>query len=74
MLDNTQLRQQILPMLETAGLITQEPHSSDRRKFLVYPTLANTISPDQNNSVTEGGVTQEVIEHNLEDLAAQIPF
>lgn len=74
MLDNTQLRQQILPMLETAGLITQEPHPTDRRKLLVYPTLPSTISPDQNNSELRGGVTDETKELSLEELADQIPF
>jgi len=33
------LRQQILPMLESAGLISQEKDPSDARKFLIYPTL-----------------------------------
>jgi len=37
MLDTIQLRQQILPMLETAGLITQEPDQKDMRRMLVYP-------------------------------------
>ncbi len=32
-----QLRQQILPMLETAGLIVQEPDQQDRRKMVVIP-------------------------------------
>jgi hypothetical protein len=44
MLDATQLRQQILPMLETAGLITQEADPGDKRKMLVYPTPLTTIS------------------------------
>lgn len=48
MLDNSQLRQQILPMLETAGLIMQEPDPSDKRKILIYPTVSSTISEDQN--------------------------
>ena len=39
-----QLRQQIIPMLETAGLITQEPDPNDRRKMLIYPTALLTIS------------------------------
>jgi hypothetical protein len=39
-----QLRQQIIPMLETAGLITQEPDPNDRRKILIYPTTQLTIS------------------------------
>jgi len=33
-----QLRQQIIPMLETTGLINQEPDPSDNRKILIYPT------------------------------------
>ena len=56
MLDTNQLRQQILPMLETAGLITQEADQSDKRKILVYPTVPPIISQDERNSVTKGGV------------------
>lgn len=41
------LRQQIIPMLETAGLITQEPDSNDRRKMLIYPTVSLTISQEE---------------------------
>jgi hypothetical protein len=39
-----QLRQQIIPMLETAGLITQEPDANDKRRMLIYPTTQLTIS------------------------------
>ena len=58
MLDNNQLRQQILPMLETAGLIVQEQDASDKRKVLIYPSLLQQISivPDEGNSELEGGV------------------
>lgn len=31
------LRQEILPMLEAAGLIIQEPDPDDKRKMLIYP-------------------------------------
>lgn len=48
------LRQQILPMLESAGLISQEKDPSDARKLLIYPTLSLTIS--ENNSEDGGGV------------------
>jgi len=51
-----QLRQQILPMLETAGLIIQEADSSDKRKILISPTTLLTISENQNNSELQGGV------------------
>ncbi len=52
------LRQQILPMLENAGLITQIPDPKDKRRMLVTPTTPLTISPDpdQNNSESHGGV------------------
>lgn len=51
-----QLRQQILPMLETSGLITQEVDIGDKRRILIYPTTLLTISEDQNNSESQGGV------------------
>lgn len=51
-----QLRQQILPMLETAGLISQEPDHNDKRVVLVYPTTPLTISGNQNNSELQGGI------------------
>lgn len=38
LLADWQLRQQIIPMLETAGLIYQEPDQTDKRKMLIYPT------------------------------------
>jgi 5S rRNA maturation endonuclease (ribonuclease M5) len=37
MLDGNQLRMQILPMLETAGLIIQESTGNDKRKRLIFP-------------------------------------
>jgi len=64
MLDTHQLRQQILPMLETAGLIVQEADPSDKRKMLVYPTALSTKSPAQKNSENEGGVEIEEINNS----------
>ncbi|MFC3051398.1 hypothetical protein [Kordiimonas pumila] len=52
MLDATQLRQQILPMLETAGLITEEPDPRNRRRKYIYPTNPAQIS----DSGAGGGV------------------
>ena len=63
MLDNNQLRQQILPMLETAGLIMQEQDANDKRKMLIYPSLLQQISTDaapEGNSETEGGVEDDI--------------
>jgi len=37
-LPDWQLRQWIIPMLETSGLITQEADQLDKRKILIYPT------------------------------------
>ncbi len=56
MLDNNQLRQQILPMLETAGLIIQEQDPDDKRKVLIYPSSLLQISEVKINSEIEGGV------------------
>lgn len=50
------LRKEIVPMLESSGLILQEPDKSDKRKMLVYPTTITTISPNENNSGVDGGV------------------
>lgn len=36
------LRQQVLPMLEAAGLIVQESDPSDKRRVLVFPVLPET--------------------------------
>ena len=56
------LRQQIIPMLENAGLINQEPDQNDKRKMLIYPTTSLTISPkDENNSELGGVVSAEEI-------------
>jgi len=43
-LPDWQLRQQIIPMLESAGLIRQEQDPNDKRKVLIYPTALLTIS------------------------------
>jgi hypothetical protein len=48
---------QILSMLETAGLITQEQNKLDKRQTLVYPTTDFSISQKENNSGMDSGVT-----------------
>ena len=40
------LRQQIIPMWETAGLVMQEPDPDDKRKMLIYPTTPLSISSE----------------------------
>lgn len=54
-LPDWQLRQQIIPMWETAGLIIQEDDPNDKRRMLIYPAQFN-ISPKENNSESDGGV------------------
>lgn len=56
MLDSHQLRQQILPMLETAGLIVQEQDPSDKRKIMIFPSSLYRLSPEKRNSEMESGV------------------
>ena len=63
------LRQEVLPALEAAGLILQEPDPNDKRQMLVYPTVVHTISEEsssttqaqlpQRNSVENSGVDSE---------------
>lgn len=48
--------QQIMPALETAGLITQDKDPNDKRRILIYPTIPLTISHNINNSELDGGV------------------
>lgn len=45
-----QLRKDIMPMLEAAGLVAQESDPNDKRKMLVYPTLAHTVYSDNEQS------------------------
>lgn len=58
------LRQQVLPPLETCGLINQEPDQNDKRKMLIFPTSLLTISKTENNSESDGGdeVASETVE------------
>ncbi len=55
-LPDWQLRQQIIPPLETSGLLTQDSDQLDKRKMLIYPTVLLTTSKDQNNSELGSGV------------------
>ncbi len=41
-LPDWQLRQQVIPMLEIAGLIVQEPDPNDRRRMLIVPVSGNS--------------------------------
>lgn len=50
------LRKEIVPLLEAAGLIIQEPDPVDKRHILIYPTPLSPISPNINNRGKDGGV------------------
>jgi hypothetical protein len=45
-----QLRQEIIPMLESSGLIMQEADPADRRKVLIYPTTEIQKTAKERNS------------------------
>jgi DNA primase len=55
MLDTFQLRQQIIPMLETAGLITQETDPTDKRKTLIFPTVQPAFTEGKDIVSSIGG-------------------
>ncbi len=53
------LRQQVLPILENSGLISQEPDPNDKRRILVYP-IAGISQPKEQYSELGGGVKDEI--------------
>lgn len=55
-LDPQHLRQQILPILEGAGLIYQEQDRDDRRKTLIFPIDHSETVEKEENSVNDCGV------------------
>lgn len=58
MVQDWQMRQQIIPMLETAGLIIQEPDPEDKRKILITPTVQLTASTEPD--IVSGGGEQTI--------------
>ncbi len=65
MLDAQQLRQQIIPILETSGLIYQEQDPNDKRKILISPSTFFGAQT-QNNSDDECGVEPLLNNHKSE--------
>lgn len=53
MVEDFRLRQQILPMLETAGLITQEPDPDNKRRMLIFPNT-ELITSDEKKDIVSG--------------------
>lgn len=74
MLDSNQLRQQILPMLETAGLIVQEQDPDDKRKMMIFPA---SLYQFLNNNGTEGGVKNDGTGNSVTqggETSGKLPF
>jgi len=60
-LPDDRLRKQILPALESAGLISQQPNPEDRREILVYCTVPSPISQLDGNRVGNGAVYPQTL-------------
>ena len=56
MLDSQQLRMEIIPMLETSGLIYEESDLIDKRKKLIFLSAFFDSTEQQNNSGDGRGV------------------
>ena len=52
MIEDFRLRQQVLPMLETAGLI-EEQDPKDKRKILIFPTTDHA-TPNAKEDIVSG--------------------
>jgi len=65
MLDSHQLRQQILPMLETTGLVVQEQDPNDKRKIMIFPSSLYQLPSKTGNSETRGGVESQLGENDI---------
>ncbi len=72
-LEDIKLRQQILPMLEAAGLVSQQSDKDDKRKMLVSPCFPDKPSGDENNSVKPSGVDHDT-KKDTEPWINDIPF
>ncbi len=68
MLDIIQLRQQILPMLETAGLISQEDDLQDKRQRLVRPNSVMLKEEEINSEKHCGGDMDTTEEIDYRDI------
>ncbi|MCD6371426.1 MAG: hypothetical protein J7L39_01795 [Candidatus Aenigmarchaeota archaeon] len=61
-----QLRQQIIPMLEASGLITQQPDPNDKRKILIFPMI-DTLPHHPTHYLSETGNSDiEIVERDSE--------
>ncbi|MDP2671750.1 MAG: hypothetical protein Q8P13_04830 [bacterium] len=71
-----QLRQQIIPVLETSGLIYQEENPLNKREKLTYPTTRPNVSTGKETSKQysewHGGVNFDVKKLSVEELQSRI--
>lgn len=58
-LPDWQLRQDMIPMWEMAGLVCQEPDPEDKRRLLIYPTPLLTVCAAEGYRESDGGVTAD---------------
>jgi hypothetical protein len=56
-LSEAKLRQEIIPMLDAAGLIYEVPHHADKRLMLIIPVEYSERKPADGNSEEGGGVS-----------------
>jgi hypothetical protein len=67
-LADDRLRRQILPALESTGLVSQGTNPDDKRETLVYCTVASPISTSPENRGKNSAALQERIEAGLQWL------
>jgi hypothetical protein len=63
----TSLRMDIIPTLESAGLITREKDKSDSRKEIIFITEFKDVSELENNSDATRGVKDDDTKNNSDD-------
>lgn len=68
-LADDRLRRQILPALESAGLVSQDVNPEDRREMLVYCTVPSPISPTPEYRGKNSAVLSDRIQAGIEWLS-----
>jgi hypothetical protein len=63
------LTKQILPSLESAGLVHQDKNPDDKREMLVYTPVPSGISPQQNNTGDNRGAPAHLKDQRLDQPA-----
>lgn len=66
-LEDWRLRQQIIPLLEAAGLVEQEPDAMDKRKILIFPCTEKEDG-EKEYSESKGGVNSDTQQVTIQDV------